>query len=227
MRPHATAELTFEPPPQLSWRPERRLAGRALALWKAASRDGELPAAAEFERGELMCSCADRSTALQAAGGGANVSRVGATIAETFELACGPLADSATPLGRRLRRAFAKLIEVSAPISFEASFVAGRSGGILLTRGVLLPLLDNAGLPTRAVAVMTWKETLSAAASFRLHDELDGSLATGRSALCKTDSRLPGSLFAAFGSSPVCSLADAPVPGNGGYRAASTRVADH
>lgn len=206
MRPYALTEPTFEPPPWLSWPFERRLSCRAVAIWEACCRNGRLPAAAEFEHGELAGFCAESSVGIVAAADGTAVARVGTAVAATFGLACGMLVTTEPRLGARLGRAFAELRHATRPVSFETSFIAGPvdSGErtLLLTRGVLLPLLDAAGELTQALAILTWKEALSDAASERLRREIDGAHPAGGA-----EDRAPAlprakSLYAVFARAP-------------------------
>lgn len=202
MPPHAAAELTFELPPKLSWPVERRLSGHAVTAWRAACRNGELPPAATFERGELALACADSSVSLIASANGVRVMHVGTSVATAFGLACGRLTTAEPPLGATLDRAFAEIREGCTPVSFEARLRGGDGASVLLTRGVLLPLLDANGALTQALAIITWKEALGATARDRLQDEIGGAIAAGRAGRHRRDRQLSDSLYAAFAPAP-------------------------
>ena len=198
MRLRAIPEPTFEPPPRLSWPVERRLSARAVAVWQAACRDGRPPTAATFARSELALFCAESSVGLDADADAVNIATIGATVAAAFGLVPGKLTASQSPFAAGLCQAFGELREVGAPVSFEAS-LAGREGGVvLLTRGVLLPLLDEQRGQTQALAIMTWKQTLGDAARDGLRGEIDEAIATARAG-CRSPGLQPAtSLYAVF-----------------------------
>ena len=202
MRRHATSELTFEPPPLLPWPAERRLSERAVAVWEAACKDGRAPAAADFTGCELAVFCADNSVGIVATDEGPRVSSVGAAVAAVFDLVSGNLAGTAAPLAAQLGRSFVELRCSRAPVSFAADLSGCQSGASLLTRGVLLPLLDDGGLLSQALAIVTWKEILDSAASNLLNSEVGGAIAVGRATRQLPGWESPSTLYAAFEAEP-------------------------
>lgn len=213
MRRHAisepASELTFEPPPRLPWPAERRLSERAVALWETACEYGRPPAAAGFSLCELAISCGASSIGIVAAADEVTVSSVGEAVAAVFGLVPGKLGGTAIALAAQLGWSFAELRRSGAPVSFEAGLTGSRNGSSLLTRGVLMPLLDDDGLLTQATAIVTWKELLDTAASNQLNGELSGAMAAGRAVQSRPGARLPSALETAFAAVPSARCDDA------------------
>ena len=162
--PEDAARPWFEPPPQLSAQPERRLA--ALAA-RAATGNG---AAAVFRP------CAVHLTS--APGGGIRVVEVGAAILAMFGLSAGPLMPVPDSLAAALATAFDDL--AGAPLQCAAAVRAPRAACVLV-RAVLLPLAGGG-----ADAVISWKEVVIGDAETRLRAELLAALTAVRPrALCR------------------------------------------
>ena len=182
MRSHSRAEPAFEAPPPLASPGDRRLSVRAVAQWTACCSSSRLPAAAAFELGEFALGCANASIWLTGSNRAVCASSVGDEVAAAFDLGLGQLVPAERTLRGELHAAFCQLSDQREPSMFEASLPAGQMAGELLTRGVLLPLLDAAGELTRAMAILTWKQVLGDIANTGLRGEVSGAIAAGRAA---------------------------------------------
>ena len=174
------SEPLFEPPPQLSARPERRLTAWVTAAGPRARGPHALHPNAV--------------TIVTTAAGGAVVQAVGVRVAATFGLSRGPLrpcAPSAADvisdarhhglcrtrpddLGREGRTLAALLDDACTvlrvhplPLPFDG-VVGSPQAACIMLRGVLLPL----DAPGCVEAVLSWKEVLDADATARLRAEM-------------------------------------------------------
>lgn len=165
-------EPAFEPPPWFAGSTERRLAGRAAALWAEHQRAGGIPDALRFIRA-LTAGSPDGGNYIRLDCGRPTLSveQVGDTVAATFGLFIGPLDVGA--LAAKLAVACATSRRTGMPTAFEGGFArtAGQAA-TLLTRGIVLPLAGPGGTIVAMLAVVTWKEALTTAASGRLRREL-------------------------------------------------------
>lgn len=168
-------EPDFDLPPRVGLTNERRLAGRAWALW-SEGRDGRTPAVRDYHAAAEPLALDDftaNSIMLGIGTGGVVVDAVSPEVASAFGLACGPLAERSDGLAARLLAAAETLPEHGAALPLEALLApSDGSAATLLTRGVVLPLADDDGRVVGAHVVVTWKETLSPAANERLRLEL-------------------------------------------------------
>ena len=148
-------------------RAEQRLAERALRLWQA----GGQTALAGFEAQELrLADPAGRSEIVQVAD----------EIGRTFGLAVGQMLalDPALPphgLGVELRAACDLVALGGRPVPFAAS-VSGREHGLILVRGIALPI-PGEGVEGGVQVVLSWREVLNRSAAARLKRELGQALA--------------------------------------------------
>lgn len=178
------SEPAFEPPPRVGRSVERRLAGRAAALWHECRGQAAMPGEIDYHAATCPMPLDDftaNSIMLGMRGENVTVDAVSREIAAAFGLECGRLARGRdSELAGRLTAAVDSLFARPTAIPFEGSLVAaGDDAATLLTRGVVLPLADAAGRVTAAHVVVTWKETLSPHASDRLRREI--GLALGQS----------------------------------------------
>ena len=173
-------EPAFEPPPWFAGSADRRLAGRAAAVWDDCRRRASgIPDAIEFDRA-LAVECLDASNFVRLVGeyGKPAVCEAGEAIGHVFGLRTGALAGGGR-LAAKLAVAYAASLRTAAPVNFEGAFA--RDDGFtpvadqrpsLLTRGGVLPLAGPAGTIVAAYAVVTWTEALSTFASDHLRREL-------------------------------------------------------
>jgi hypothetical protein len=169
-------EPRFDLPPRLVGRTERRLALRATAAWSARPSNQDLPPIdstdlspdSEFAANTVLIDlrAGDRAIALS----------VGDAVAQSFDIAPGPISTGAAAgLAARLIDAceLVRMTESAVPID---GALAGRDCPCLLTRGVVMPLADRDGRLAFAHAVLSWKEVLNAEASRALRREIDVAL---------------------------------------------------
>lgn len=138
---------------------ERRMAGRALDLW----RTGDGQRVSGFDAHCLVI--ADPA-------GLAVIETVGEALASAFGLAAGNALDGAIGLAAEIRAACALAATGCAPVSFEAALPA-QGHGAILARGIALPIGVTAGdLPAHVQVIVNWREFLDRAATARLQREL-------------------------------------------------------
>lgn len=151
------ADCRFELPPRFAVA-DRRLAGRAVAAWRAAGG----AAVAGFDADSLV---------LAAGGDGPVVTRCGPAVAMAFDIDCGALlADrpvSGPGLAATLRAACAAGLADRQPVPIEAR-LPGAAGATILVRGVALPLAGTDAVQI----VLSWREGLGRAATARLRAEI-------------------------------------------------------
>jgi hypothetical protein len=160
---HENADLPFS-----FLREERRLAGLALQSWRRHQR----AAVPGFEATSL--SVADP-------GGTAMVLHVAPALEATFALAVGQsLAQSAKAPANRIAAELCAACDLVAlggrPIPFEASLtlpdLGASSGGLVLVRGIVLPLIGARYDIETVQIVLSWREVLNRSATRRLRREL-------------------------------------------------------
>ncbi len=152
-------------------REEKRLAGRALRAWQLSQR----AAVPGFESASLT---------IAEPGGRAIILTIAAEVAAAFQLHTGqylsdkPESASKFPdqtIAAELRAACDLVALRGRPIPFEAS-LAATNRGMLLVRGIALPLIGAAHAIDQAQIVISWREVLSRSASDRLRRELGEAL---------------------------------------------------
>jgi hypothetical protein len=171
-----TAEPSFEPPPQLGARAERRLTRRATDGWLAQGGATRLPSRTSAEIGPGG-EFAENSLLLDLAHPWAvRIESAGAAIAQQFGLAAGDALDGAPgSFAARLLDAcdLVRLTHTAVPV--EGAF-EGRRSACVLVRGVLMPLAGDDGRLGFVHAVISFKEMLGAQATAALYDELARAL---------------------------------------------------
>ncbi|WP_426169769.1 hypothetical protein [Sandarakinorhabdus sp. DWP1-3-1] len=152
------ADCGFDLPPRFGVA-ERRLAGQAVAAWRAAGG----AAIAGFEANSLV---------LAGEPAGPVVTQCGAAVAEAFGLEPGMALAGRPGLAAALCDAAGG--GDRQPVPIEAR-LPGLAGSTILVRGVMLPLVDGARPPAGGDAVqvvMNWREILGRAATARLRHEI-------------------------------------------------------
>jgi hypothetical protein len=153
---HVDAE--FEVPPLFAVA-DRRMAGRAVDCWRACG-------------GGPVDGFAANSLTIVDPAGIAWISCVGDAVSRSFGLAAGMRLDGRAGLASELRAACGLIAIDPQPVPFETSLPAP-AGGVLLVRGVALPVDARAGvLPDRVQIIVNWREVLNRAATTRLRHEL-------------------------------------------------------
>ena len=173
-----TAEPSFEPPPSLGARAERRLARRAAEGWLAQGgairlpprASADLDPAGEFAENSLLLDLAHPwAVRIESAGG---------AIAGQFGLAAGEaLGGAPGSFAARLLDACDLLRLTHTAVPVEGAF-AGLRSACVLVRGVLMPLAGDDGRLGFAHAVISFKEMLGPEATAALHAELAQALGT-------------------------------------------------
>jgi hypothetical protein len=157
---HVDAE--FDVPPSFVVA-ERRMAGRAVDCWRACG-------------GGAVDGFTANSLIIVDPAGIAWISCVGDAVSRSFGLAVGMRLDGRLGLASELRAACGLIAIDPQPVPFETSLPA-LSGGVLLVRGVALPIDACAGvLPDRVQIIVNWREVLNRAATTRLRHELRAEL---------------------------------------------------
>ncbi len=162
----AAVDLRFDPPPHFAMH-ERRLTRRALERWLDTGR-------------RAVAGVADRSLLIADPGGMARIETVGTSIAATFGLAAGMALDGRDGLAAELRAACDLIAIEGRPLPFEANLVA-IGGGIVLVRGIALPLVPGASAAAtsdQVQAIISWRHLLSRSAAARLRREVGAALRT-------------------------------------------------
>jgi hypothetical protein len=170
-------DVCFDLPPLFGGDDDRRMAQRAEAQWRAA----QLPHAA-MPGHRAMATGAAGAFAGHALlldlrrGDRVDVLFAGAAVTAAFGIGPGYLASdgdgglAALLLdGCELMRLWQAIVPVDAA-------VAGSTSACLLTRGVLLPLADDAGALAYVHGVFNWKQLLDRAASENLRREVNAVL---------------------------------------------------
>ena len=171
----------FELPPTFGGRSDRRMAMRAEAAWGAGSpahKNGNLPGlgsvdtspASEFARHALLLDlrCGDRIEVLSS----------GDAVIAAFGIQPGPLmSDGEGGLAAQLLDSCELVRLTHATVPVDAA-LNGIDSACLLTRGVLMPLADDAGMLGYVHCVLNWKQVLGPEATARLRREF-GSVLLG------------------------------------------------
>ena len=167
-------DVRFDLPPVFGGDDDRRMAQRAEAQWQAARaphaampghRDMATGAAGAFAEHALLLDLrrGDRVDVLFA----------GAAVMAAFGIAPGYLAsDGDGGLAALLLDSCALMRLWHAIVPVDAA-LAGSTSACLLTRGVLLPLADDAGGFGYVHGVLNWKQLLDRAASENLRREVN------------------------------------------------------
>lgn len=158
----AFSDARFDMPPVFVVA-ERRMAGRALDLWRAG---GGQPVAG-FDAHCLVV--ADPA-------GTAMIEIVGGALASAFGLAAHMPLDGAGGVGAEIRAACDLAAISCEPVPFEAKWPAP-GGGVFLARGIALPIGGGAAqMPGRIQVIVNWREVLDRVATVRLRRELGAVL---------------------------------------------------
>lgn len=170
-------DCRFDLPPRFA-STERRMAGLAIAMWKAGGR-------------EALAGFASNSIYLTDRGGCVVVGRVGVAVAAAFGLVAGMRLTKRAGLAAELTAACDLIALDPVPVPFEASL----SGpALLLVRGVALPLFDNCRETGEVQIVINWREVLNRAATSRLQREMGAALPARRRISSKIDPFAPRSI---------------------------------
>lgn len=170
------AEPRFDLPPRLAGRCERRMSMRATAAWSSRRSNHDLPAIDNIDLSADSEFAANAVLIELQPDGGAVMVSIGDAVAQTFDIAPGPIAPGAAAgLAARLIEAcdLMRMTESAVPID---GALAGRHSPCLLTRGVVMPLAGHDGRLAYAHAVFSWKEVLDADSSMALRRELSRAL---------------------------------------------------
>ena len=173
------ADVQFELPPTFGGRSDRRMAMRAEAAWSAGSpahNNSNLPGlgsvdtspASEFARHALLLDLrrGDRIEVLSS----------GDAVVAAFGIHPGPLtSDGEGGLAAQLLDSCELVRLTHATVPVDAA-LNGIDSACLLTRGVLMPLADDAGALGYVHCVLNWKQVLDREASARLRREFGSAL---------------------------------------------------
>lgn len=147
---------------------EQRLAGRALRAWRLAQKS----AVPGFDATSLT---------IAEPGGAALITRIADDLADTFGLGTGQnlidLPGGDHSVVAELRAACDMVALGGRPIAVEATLTT-HDHGLLLVRGIVLPLLGPMGAIDHVQAVLSWREVLNRSATERLRRELGTALRT-------------------------------------------------
>jgi len=145
---------------------ERRMHARAYEYWVSLLHGRRMPRIGELDPGQLS-GFAERSVLvdLPADGGAPVIAYLGGALRDEAEVAIArPTIDDVPPgtLLAELLRRFSDIVAHQAPVGFEAEF-AGRAGGRVLHRGILLPFADEDGALASVFGVLSWKQVAAVA----------------------------------------------------------------
>jgi hypothetical protein len=160
----ADIDLRFDLPPHFAVH-ERRLTRQALERWLDTGR-------------RAVVGFADRSLLIADPGGMAHIETVGSAIVAAFGLAAGMALDGRDGLAAELCAACDLIAIDGRPLPFEANLVAS-GGGIVLVRGIALPLAPSASAASpgeQVQAIISWRYLLSRSAAARLRREVRAAL---------------------------------------------------
>ncbi|HWI86018.1 MAG TPA: hypothetical protein VNT42_06825 [Sphingomonas sp.] len=140
---------------------ERRMHARAYDYWVSLLHGHAMPRLADVDPDRLN-DFSDRSVMVDvaASGGTPTIAHVGRELRDEAGITpVRPTLEDVPPgtLLSELLSRFSDIIAYRAPVGFEAEF-AGRDGGHVLHRGILLPFADDNGTLASVYGVISWKQ---------------------------------------------------------------------
>lgn len=144
---------------------ERRMHARAYDYWVSLLNGHRMPRVADLDPDQLSA-FSDRSVMVDvpSSGGTPTIAFMGRALRDESGIApIQPTIDDIPPgtLLSALLERFTDIVAYRAPVGFEAEF-AGREGGRVLHRGILLPFSNDDGVLASVYGVISWKQLTAA-----------------------------------------------------------------